>query len=61
MTDELIQEYRQKEMYAALEKIMKTVETTGGEIHIITSENEAGQKLQGLGGIAALLRYKKYE
>jgi stalled ribosome rescue protein Dom34 len=29
-----------------------------GEIHIISSEFDAGKKLDGLGGIGAILRYK---
>ena len=37
---------------------MKIVDSTKGEILIISSENEAGKKLDGLGGIAAILRFK---
>ena len=41
----------------ALEKIMKTVEEKGGKILVVSVEHEAGEKLQALGGTAALLRY----
>ena len=41
-----------------LEKLMKQAEDSGGKIFIINSENQAGQKLDSLGGIAAILRYK---
>ncbi len=58
VTDELIQELRQKEQYDQVERIMKTVEATRGEIHIISADHEAGQRLQGITGIAALTRYK---
>ncbi|MCK4589258.1 MAG: mRNA surveillance protein pelota [Nanoarchaeota archaeon] len=56
--DKLIQEYRQKENYDKLDYLMKTTDQTKGNIHIISSEHEAGQKLKGLGGIAAILRFK---
>ncbi len=41
----------------ALEKIMKTVEKTRGEIMVLSTEHEAGTKLLSLGGVAALLRF----
>lgn len=41
----------------ALEQIMKSVEEKGGKIVVISTEHEAGEKLQNLGGTAALLRY----
>lgn len=56
--DTLIQEYRQQEKYDKLDFLMKTTDQTKGTVHIISSEHEAGQKLKGLGGIAALLRFK---
>jgi stalled ribosome rescue protein Dom34 len=34
------------------------VEDTSGELHIINSEYEAGMKLDSLGSIAGILRYK---
>jgi protein pelota len=40
-----------------IEEIMKTVERRGGAILVISTEHEAGAKLLGLGGIAALLRF----
>ena len=42
------------------ELLMKTVEEKGGKVFIINSENQAGQKLDALGGLAAILRYKIY-
>jgi protein pelota len=41
----------------ALEQIMKSVEEKGGKIVVVSVEHEAGEKLQNLGGTAALLRY----
>jgi protein pelota len=58
VTDELIQKFREKEKYGQLDAIMKAVDASKGKIAIISSEHEGGKKLAGLGGIAALLRYK---
>ncbi len=41
----------------ALEKLMREVERKNGEVVVVSSEHEAGQKLLGLGGVAALLRF----
>jgi protein pelota len=40
-----------------LEKLMRQVEEKSGHITVVSTEHEAGNKLDGLGGIAALLRY----
>ncbi len=42
------------------EELMKNAESAAGDVAIINSENEAGQKLDSLGGVAVLLRYKSY-
>ena len=41
----------------ALEKLMKTVEETRGDIMVLSTEHEAGTKLLSFGGVAALLRF----
>ena len=61
ITDDLIHSLRQENKFEAVEKILQVVDSTQGEIHIIAVDHEAGQRLQGLGGIAAITRYKKYE
>lgn len=43
---------------AESEVLMKNAETVKGDVVIINSENEAGKKLDSLGGIAVLTRYK---
>ncbi|MDH7516978.1 MAG: mRNA surveillance protein pelota [Candidatus Thermoplasmatota archaeon] len=40
------------------EELLKLAKKTNSEFTIINSMNEAGKKLEGLGGIAALLRFK---
>ncbi len=58
VTDELIRKKRQENNFTVLDEMMKHVDALQGEIHILTFELESGRRLQGLGGIAALLRYK---
>ena len=58
LTDKFIKKERELENYAELDSKLKTVDNLNGEVHILSSENDAGKKVDGLGGIAALLRYK---
>lgn len=58
ITDNFIQGKRMENKAEDIDYIMNTVESAKGEIIIISSEHEAGRKLDGLGGIAAILRYK---
>jgi protein pelota len=58
ITDSLIHKKRQEDTFAEIENIMHDAENANGEICIISSEHEGGKKLDGLGGIGALLRYK---
>ena len=44
--------------FQELNLILKHIERLNGTIHLISAEHDAGKKLDGLGGIAALLRYK---
>jgi len=58
ITDTYIQKMRSKEEYEQIETLMKTADQMKGEIHVISGEHEGGKKLDGLGGIAAILRFK---
>jgi protein pelota len=58
ITDSFIQKTRTENKYEEIEEIMKTSDSTKSDIAIISSEHEAGKKLDGLGGIAAILRFK---
>lgn len=58
VTNNFLQKSRSENFYFQIENIMKAVDKTKGEIEIISSEHEAGKKLDGLGGIAAILRFK---
>jgi protein pelota len=42
----------------SVEELMDKTEKMGGEVHLVSAEHEAGEKLASIGGIAALLRFK---
>ena len=58
VTDKKIQTAREDGSYDRIDRIMFSVEKAKGEITIISSDNDGGQRLDGLGGIAAILRFK---
>ncbi|MEM2873939.1 MAG: mRNA surveillance protein pelota [Candidatus Nanoarchaeia archaeon] len=58
VTEKLIERYRELKKYNELAELFDAVEATRGEIHIINSKYEAGEKLDGLGGLGAILRFK---
>ncbi|MBW2996100.1 mRNA surveillance protein pelota [Candidatus Woesearchaeota archaeon] len=58
ITDKFISKRREQGGYEKVDSIMKAVDSMRGEVHIISSEFEGGKKLDGLGGIGAILRYK---
>ena len=58
ITDELIRKYREEDKYDAIDGILRSVDKANGEIIIVSSDNDAGKKLDGLGGIGAILRYR---
>jgi len=58
VTDTLIQKKRQDNTYHLVEKAMRDTDNGAGHVHIISADHEGGKKVDGLGGIAAILRYK---
>ena len=58
VTDGLISRTRAEGTFPVIDSILKTVDTAKGTIIIVSSTHDAGKKLDGLGGIAALLRYR---
>ena len=58
ITSSLIQKSRAENFYPDIESIMKKVDASKGEIEIISSEHEGGKRLDGLGGIGAILRFR---
>ncbi|MBI2668477.1 mRNA surveillance protein pelota [Candidatus Woesearchaeota archaeon] len=57
LTDNCIKQARKERNYELLDSWMQQVESQPGKIRILSSEQDAGRILDGLGGIAALLRY----
>jgi protein pelota len=58
ITTNIIKQYRDENKFQDLEYLMKTVERSNGKVIIITSLNDAGKRLDGISGVAAILRYK---
>ncbi len=47
-----------EERVAEFEELVESAEQKGAKLVLVSKEHEAGEKLDGLGGVAALLRYK---
>ena len=58
VTEKQILSMRDKGTYHKLDTVMKQVDSMQGEIHLISSDHEGGKRLDGLGGVGAILRYK---
>jgi protein pelota len=58
ITDNLIMKSRAEDTYDKVESVTKLADSSNAEIIVISSEHEAGKKLDGLGGVAAILRFK---
>ncbi len=58
VTDTLIQKLRQENKFGRVDAMMRSVDKQKGKVTIISGEHIGGKKLDGIGGIAALLRYK---
>jgi len=54
----LVLDKRLRENRTETEVLIDKAKQSGSEFHIINSQFEPGQKLEGLGGVAAVLRYK---
>jgi protein pelota len=48
------------ELRARLEGVIKSVEDKGGRVIIVSGDHEGGRALSSLGGIAALLRFRRH-
>lgn len=58
ITDTFITSSREEKNYQPIEKLLHTVDAMKGTITIIHGDHAGGKKLDGLGGVAAFLRYK---
>lgn len=57
VSESLVKSSRLAGTFGELEKTIKSVEGGGGSVKIVSETHEAGKKLAGLGGVAAVLRY----
>ena len=60
VTEKIIKERRLAKTYQELDLMMREVDRANGELHIISDEHDGGKRLNGLGGIGAILRYKTH-
>ncbi len=58
VADSLIHKAREDGTYERIDRMLSAVDSMKGDIAIISSEHDGGKKLEGLGGIGAILRYK---
>ena len=58
ITTKLITKAKEDSSYEELDKLLTLIDKSKGEIHILNSDEESGRRLDGLSGIAAILRYK---
>jgi len=58
ISEKLLKQMKEKEEYEKLDKLMLEADNIGSDIIFISADHSAGKKLIGLGGIAAILRYK---
>jgi len=58
VTDKLIQKTRAENKFEKIDQLMKNTESMKGTVNIIGSDHDGGKKLDGLGGMGAILRYK---
>ena len=58
VTDGFIQKAKEAGKYQEIDSLMKMVDQGKGSIMIISYDHEGGKKLDGLGGIAGIVRYK---
>ena len=58
MTSGFIQEAKERKKYHAVDGLLTQTEQMKGDVHIISSDHDGGKKLDGLGGVGALLRNK---
>jgi protein pelota len=57
VTDGFMRKKREEDSFDALQDLFHAVERSKGVIHIISSDHDGGRKLDGLGGVAAVLRF----
>jgi len=57
VTDGFIRKLHDEKRSGAIESLMDSVEDSAGQVVVVSSSHSGGQQLDGLGGVAAFLRY----
>jgi protein pelota len=57
ITEKYLNSRKEAKSYQELDEKMKNVDLLKGKIHLLSSELESGKQVDGLGGVAAILRY----
>jgi protein pelota len=57
ISEKLMREAQSKGEFENIDKLMKDVENTSGEIFVIKSNHDSGKRLFSLGGVIGVLRY----
>ncbi len=57
VSDKTIHSRRASGTFAEIEALLRDADRAGGKVVIVSASHEGGQRLDGLGGIAALLRF----
>jgi len=58
VSEKFVARLRRAGKYGEMEKLIDAVEAAKGRVIVVDSKSEAGKVLDGLGGVAALLRYR---
>lgn len=61
VSEGLILRSRQEGTFAPVDRVMRMAADAGGSVRIIAIDHDGGKRLDGLGGIAATLRYRIVE
>ena len=58
ITDDFIRKKREQGLFQELDRLMRTVEAVNAKMYVLSSKSDSGKKINGLGGIAGILKYK---
>ncbi len=58
VTEAFIKKAKDHQRYDELDALLHTTEQMKGTVHLVSSDHDGGKKLDGIGGIGALLRYR---
>jgi len=57
VSEGFMQKRKEEDSFAEIEDLLRLVDQSKGEVHLISPSHEGGKKIDGLGGMAATLRF----